>query len=81
MSLHAADWNFVGKPKWKTVDGSSAAKIPRWVRYFNEEMKPGDHVTLYDAKAAKHVLGWAKANNVPHEVRRFKGGGWRIEKV
>jgi hypothetical protein len=80
VSLNASEWGCVGKP-WKvTVDREAAFKINRWVKHF-QELEVGRHLTLYEPKAAKQVLDWAKANKVSHSLTKFRGGGWRIEKI
>ena len=77
--FHPSDWDAIGKPKWK-VTNKAEPRVNRWVRVFSEK-KPGEHLTLYEPKAFQAVKGWCVANKIPHEVERFRGGGWRITRT
>lgn len=76
VMFHPSDWDFAGKPKWKPIN-KAEPKIPRWIRVFSEK-KPGEHVTVYEREPFNQIRDWCVVNHIPHEVVRFRGGGWRI---
>jgi hypothetical protein len=61
----------------KTVDREVVVKVNRWVKRF-QELQPGEAFAVFEPKAARLVLDYARVNQIPHTVVRFRGGGWRI---
>ena len=77
--LGASDFQFVGKPEAKPVR-KIVRRVNPWITRLSEA-EPGEGFTLYDRRTMRDVLDWADLNKAPYTVRRYRGGGWRIERA